>query len=55
VAAFVLLFAHLFPVAPGLDRQVTASALGRPIVAAAERAIRAGLMRWDTPGNAGES
>jgi len=55
VAAFVLLFAHLFPIAPGLDRQLMASALGRPIVAAAEQAVRAGSMQWDMPGNAGES
>ena len=55
VAAFVLLFAHLFPVAPGLERQVMASALGRPIVAAAERAIRVGSAQWNTPRDAGES
>ena len=55
VAAFVLLFTHLFPVAPGLERQVMASTFGRPIVAAAERAIRVGAARWDPPRSAGQS
>ncbi len=55
VAAFVLLFAHLFPVAPGLERQVMSSSLGRPIVATAERAIRVGSARWGLARNAGES
>lgn len=42
VLAFVLLFLHLFPVAPSIDRQVAESRLARPMVSAASAVLRAG-------------
>ena len=40
VLAFVLLFLHLFPVVPGIDRQIASSRLARPMVSAASAALR---------------
>jgi len=42
VLSFVLLFLHLFPVVPSLDRQIADSRLARPMVAAAGAALRTG-------------
>ena len=42
VLAVVLLFLQLFPVVRGLDRQILDSRIGRPLIAAAEAALRAG-------------
>lgn len=42
VLAFVLLFLHLFPVVPGIDRQIMESRIARPMVTAASAALRAG-------------
>jgi len=42
VFAFVLLFLHLFPVVPGIDQQLSASRVARPMIAAAGAALRAG-------------
>jgi uncharacterized membrane protein required for colicin V production len=42
VLAFVLLFFHLFPVVPSIDRQIANSRLARPMVSAAGAALRAG-------------
>lgn len=40
VLAFVLLFLHLFPVMPGLDRQIMDSRIARPLVSAAGTVLR---------------
>jgi uncharacterized membrane protein required for colicin V production len=40
--ALVLLFLHLFPIAPAVDQQITGSRLARPMVSAATAALRAG-------------
>jgi uncharacterized membrane protein required for colicin V production len=42
VLAFVLLFFQLFPVVPGIDREIAGSRLARPMVSAAGAALRAG-------------
>jgi membrane protein required for colicin V production len=42
VLAFVLLFLQLFPVVPGIDRQIAGSRIARPMVSAAGAALRAG-------------
>lgn len=42
VLAFVLLFLQLFPVVPGIDRQIAGSRIARPLVSAAGAALRAG-------------
>lgn len=42
VLAFVLLFLQLFPVLPGVERQISGSRLARPMVSAAGAALRAG-------------
>ncbi len=42
IAALALLFLQLFPLVHGLDRQILDSRLGRPLVARAEQALRAG-------------
>lgn len=42
VLAFLLLFFHLFPLAPALDLHIMGSSLGRPLVGAASNAIRIG-------------
>jgi membrane protein required for colicin V production len=42
VLAFVMLFLHLFPVVPGVDRQIMDSRIGRPLVSAASAVLRAG-------------
>ncbi len=42
VLAFVLLFFYLFPVLPGLDRQIMDSQIARPMVAAASAVLRVG-------------
>jgi uncharacterized membrane protein required for colicin V production len=42
VLAFVLLFLQLFPVLPGVERQIAGSRIARPMVAAAGAALRAG-------------
>ena len=39
---FVLLFLQLFPVVPGIDRQIAGSRIARPMIAAAGAALRAG-------------
>ena len=41
VLAFVLLFLHLFPVVPNLDRQIRDSRIARPMVSAAGAVLRA--------------
>ena len=42
VFAFVLLFLHLFPIVPGIDQQIAASRLARPMISAAGAVLRAG-------------
>jgi len=46
--AVVLLFLHLFPVAPALDQQISTSRLARPMVSAAGAALRAGWRAGST-------
>jgi membrane protein required for colicin V production len=43
ILAFVLLFLHLFPVVPGLERRIMDSALARPMISMAGSVVRAGL------------
>lgn len=40
--AIVMLFVHVFPVAPALEQQIATSRLARPMVSAAGAALRAG-------------
>jgi membrane protein required for colicin V production len=42
VLAFVMLFLHLFPVVPGIDRQIMDSRIGKPMVSAAGAVLRSG-------------
>jgi membrane protein required for colicin V production len=42
VLSFVLLFLHLFPVVPSIDRQIVGSRLAHPMVSAAGAALRTG-------------
>jgi uncharacterized membrane protein required for colicin V production len=41
--AFILLFVHLFPLAPQLDGRIMESKIGRPLVSVAGNVIRFGL------------
>jgi uncharacterized membrane protein required for colicin V production len=41
VLALILLFLQLFPVVPGIDRQIAGSRIARPMVSAAGAALRA--------------
>jgi uncharacterized membrane protein required for colicin V production len=52
ILALVLLFFHLFRVVPALNQHVMESRVGRPLVAAAESVIHAGLrtVAQPTPG-----
>lgn len=51
VASFVLLFLHLFPVLPEIDRQIAESQFARPLVDVASTVVRS---QWRPPGeNAG--
>jgi site-specific recombinase len=43
ILALVLLFFHLFRVVPALDQRIMESRVARPLVAAAESIIHAGL------------
>jgi membrane protein required for colicin V production len=42
VLAFVLLFLQLFPIVPGIDRQIMDSRIARPMVSAAGAVLRSG-------------
>ncbi len=53
ILAFVLLFFHLFPVVPGLDRHLMDSRMAKPMIAAAGSVIRAGLRQAAVPDEAG--
>ena len=50
VLALLLLFFHLFPVVPGIDRQIAGSRLARPMVSAAGAALRAGWRNGSAEG-----
>ena len=43
VLAFLLLFVHVFPVAPGIDRRIAESRIAHALVTAAGAVVRAGL------------
>jgi membrane protein required for colicin V production len=43
VFALVLLFLHLFPLAPSLDEPIMSSRIGRPLVGAASDVVRLGM------------
>ncbi|MFI5365491.1 MAG: CvpA family protein [Candidatus Binatia bacterium] len=49
VLAFVLLFLHLFPLAPRLDGPIMSSKIGRPLVGAASDVVRRGLQAAAQP------
>jgi membrane protein required for colicin V production len=49
VAAFTLLFLHLFPLFPALDQPIMNSAIGRPLVAAASAVVRLGSQPSGAP------
>jgi membrane protein required for colicin V production len=55
LAAFVLLFLHLFPLVPTLDARLAESRLAPPLIAAAGNVVRFGLDTTPQPGGASQS
>jgi site-specific recombinase len=55
ILALVLLFFHLFRVVPALDQRIMESRVARPLVAAAESIIHAGLRTVAQPTPAAEA
>lgn len=55
ILAMVLLFFHLFRVVPALDRRIMESRVARPMVAAAESVIHAGLRTVGEPAEPAEA
>jgi hypothetical protein len=55
IVALVLLFLHLFRVVPALDQRIMESRVARPLIAAAQSVVHAGLRTVAEPTPAAEA